>query len=233
MGKKYLSGIKSASNMKHASSVKHASNVKCIPGIICIENMTFALLIIGFILVGYLYYNRVQPNNDQKVIVINAPPLSNAIHPSMGGISTRLDPFNDPYSPPLKADGLFYPPNSGDVRGIPMVGVPINMQTRGLNTEYQQVGILTKSNSQNMENKILPLMGRRIMTGRDKWQYYTISNSGNINTKLPVSVNGKSCTSEYGCDNITNGDAIYVEGYSEIFRVTMYENGLFQYLPAL
>jgi hypothetical protein len=101
-----------------------------------------------------------------------------------------------------------------------------------VNTSYQQVGILTKS-SGNQENMILPLMGRRIMSGRDKWQYYTMSNTGNLSTKLPININGRSCTSELGCDSINNGDVVYVEGYQETFRVTMYENNLFQYLPVL
>jgi hypothetical protein len=111
-------------------------------------------------------------------------------------------------------------------------GIPINMQTRGVPSEYQQVGILTRS--QNVgDDMILPLMGRRSMTGRDKWQYYTMSNTGNLSTKLPLSVNGKSCTSEYGCDDIMNGDNVFVEGYNDSFRVTKYENNLFQYIPAL
>jgi hypothetical protein len=78
---------------------------------------------------------------------------------------------------------------------------------------------------------ILPLMGRRVMSGRDKWQYYTMSNTGNLNTKLPVSVNGRSCTGEYGCDSIMNGDTIYVEGYNDTFKATIYENNLFNYIP--
>lgn len=93
--------------------------------------------------------------------------------------------------------------------------------------EYSQIGILTKN------GMILPLMGRRHMNGRDKWQYYTISNSGNLNTKLPVSVKGKSCTSEYGCDEMMNGDAIYVEGYNDTFKATIYENNSFSYIPHL
>jgi hypothetical protein len=78
---------------------------------------------------------------------------------------------------------------------------------------------------------ILPLMGRKHMSGRDKWQFYTISGSGNLNTKLPISVNGKSCTGEYGCDDIYNGDIVYVEGYNDTFKATIYENNQFQYLP--
>jgi hypothetical protein len=75
-------------------------------------------------------------------------------------------------------------------------------------------------------------MGRKLMNGRDKWQYYTMANgSGNINTKLPVSVNGKSCTGEYGCNDIQNGDTVYVEGYNNVFTATVYENGTFSYIP--
>lgn len=103
------------------------------------------------------------------------------------------------------------------------------MKTRNVMTssEYSQIGILTKN------GMILPLMGRRHMNGRDKWQYYTISNTGNMNTKLPVSVKGKSCTSEYGCDEMMNGDSIYVEGYNDTFKATVYENNAFSYIPYL
>jgi hypothetical protein len=71
------------------------------------------------------------------------------------------------------------------------------------------------------------------MTGRDKWQYYTISNTGFMNTKLPVYINGKNCIGEYGCDILNNGDNVYVEGYNTTFRVTIYENSQFRYIPYL
>jgi len=199
---------------------------KCIPGVFCIENMTLFMLFFIMVVVTYLWYVHVikyaQPTQEiPKIVIVSA-------QPDQINLATRHDPFNDPYSPPMKSDGLFYPTTSNDVRG----NIPVNQQTRGLNTGYQQVGILTRSTNGPNE-MILPLMGRRSMSGRDKWQYYTMSNTGNLNTKLPVSLNGKSCTSEYGCDNINNGDVIYVEGYNDTFRVTMYENNLFQYLPAL
>ena len=105
--------------------------------------------------------------------------------------------------------------------------VPVNVETRGPSPDFTQIGILTKSE----ENLILPLMGRRLM--RDKFQYYTFSNTGNINTKLPVSKNGKSCTGEYGCDELYNGDTVYVEGYKDTFLATIYENSRFNYIPYL
>ena len=66
-------------------------------------------------------------------------------------------------------------------------------------------------------------MGRPLHTNRNKWQYYTISDQ-NQGIKLPVSRNGRSCTNEYGCDDLFNGDTIYVEGYKDAFKVTIYEN---------
>ena len=201
---------------------------KCIPGVMCIENMTLFLLFVILILVVYFYYNfskSIKMNGSSettKVIVVSQPPVNN-----LGAISTRIDPFNDPYAPPMKSDSIYYPRTNADIRGV----IPINIETRGLSTSYQQIGILTRANGGG--DMILPLMGRRNMAGRDKWQYYTISNTGNLNTKVPISVNGKSCTSEYGCDIINNGDTVYVEGYKDTFRATVYETSTFQYIPQL
>ena len=197
---------------------------KCAPGIICIENVTLILLIILLIVAFYTWYITylVPSNKSYSTITHNNHTTTK---PVLLPISSRQDEFNDPYQPPLK-NNMYHPRNSSDVRGI-----PVNIETRGLPTTYQQVGILNRTNDTN--DMILPLMGKRTMAGRDKWQYYTVSGSGNLNTRLPISVNGKNCTGEYGCDEIYNGDVVYVEGYNDTFRATIYENGTFQYIPLL
>jgi len=195
---------------------------KCAPGVICIENMTLFVLVAIFILLSTIFYNQSvrQKKQRTKTLVVRQPNLT-----------TRRDTFNDPYAPPLKNDGLYFRGDSSDIRGVPPpIQVPVNIETRGVASSYSQVGILTNSGPETL---ILPLMGRRHMAGRDKWQYYTISNTGMVNTKLPVSVKGKSCTSEYGCDSIMNGDQIYVEGYNSTFNATIYDNGTFSYIPQL
>jgi len=205
---------------------------KCIPGVFCIENMTLFLLFVIILLLAYFYYQmskvgqiqRQTTEPSSKIIIIDSATTN---PPFINGVSTRNDIFNDPYSPPLKTDGVYFRRDSGDIRGI-----PVNIQTHGTNMSYQQVGILTKSNGPNGQ-LIMPLMGRKLMTGREKWQYYTMATNGNMNTKLPLSVNGKSCTSEYGCDSINNGDNVYVEGYNDTFKVTVYENSGFNYIPFL
>lgn len=213
-----------------------AKSMKCMPGVVCVENYTlfFLALILGFAL--YMLFTNAPNKNGMRTHPgfhhVHMHEMAHATHPPpsawLGGLSsvaTRPDPFNDPYGPPLKMDMPIYP-ITGDIRGV----VPINIKTRGFDSGYQQVGILTRQNSN--DNLILPLMGTRI-DSRDKWNYFTISNSGNINTKLPISVAGKSCTNEYGCDEIYNGDKVYVEGYKDVFNATVYENGTFRYLPVL
>ena len=169
-----------------------------------------------------------------------------------GGIASRQDPFNDPYSPPLKNDGVYFPTDSGDIRGLPSIvpnmaivpnmsivpnmaspspAIPINVQSRGYALSYSQLGILTKTTEGS--DLILPLMGRRIMNGRQKYQYYTISNTGSLNTKLPIKFRGQNASGEYGCDELNTGDIVHVEGYNHSFRSTVYENSLFNYIPAI
>lgn len=190
---------------------------KCIPGVVCVENMTLFLLTMIFIVVFYLYYkqysidNPSNPSNNTYIILPN----------QQGSINAPSDTVNNVYSPPLK-DNTFFRRDSGDPRGL-----PVNIQTRAVNDTYQQMGILTRKN----DELILPLMGRQLTAGNYHWQYYTMTATGNLNTKLPISINGKSCTGEYGCDSLSNGDIVYVEGYSDTFRVTLYENSTFNYIP--
>jgi hypothetical protein len=190
--------------------------------------MTLFFLFLVLVLLVYFYYVHFVKNAAAtKVVYVNnqlpVPPIvTNYGLSPLPSRPFRQDPFNDPYAPPLQnTGGIIYPRDFANLRGL-----PVNIETQGLATQYQQIGIL-----ENGTNLILPLMGRQSMVGRDKWQYYTISNTGTLNTKLPVTFQGRSCTSENGCDNISSGDTVYVKGYNDTFRATVYENNLLQYIP--
>ena len=129
------------------------------------------------------------------------------------------DIFMDPYKPPLK-DNKFY---------TKQIGIPINIPTSTVNANYDCVGILTRMGG---KEQILPLFGRPLHFGRNQWQYYAMSDKNN-NIKLPISNAGKSCTGEYGCENISNGDTVYVEGYNDTFKATIYENNVPRYIPVI
>ena len=186
---------------------------KCIPGTICLENMTLVLFLLMFIVLAYFYYIFLT-KTAQPIIITHSLPLSHGHQQPIVNAGTP-NIMMDPYAPPLKTDGY----------NRYATGIPVNIETRGLSQEYTQMGILTK------DDKILPLMGRRLISGLDKWQYYTISNTGAINTKLPISIRGRSCSGEYGCDCLMNGEIVFVEGYKESFSVTLYETAKFQYIP--
>lgn len=178
---------------------------KCIPGVLCIENMTLFLLFFILVVLVYLYYSTVKQQQQQPVAPVQPQVIV------LGGMNTQ----------PPQNDSLMQPPGA-----VPVGVIPVNIESRGPPSSYTQVGILTRSG-----DLILPLMGRKLT--RDKMQYYTVSNTGNMNTKLPISKNGKSCTGEYGCDEVYNGDTVFVEGYSDTFKATIYENSRFNYIPYL
>lgn len=107
-------------------------------------------------------------------------------------------------------------------------GMPINIPTQSFDSSYRQIGILSRNNDQDV---IMGLFGMQMNRGRDLWQYYTTTEHG---IRLPISVNGKSGTNEYGCDPIQNGDMIYVEGYNDAFRATIYDdNNRMRYIPMI
>jgi len=185
---------------------------RCPPGVICIENITifYVILCIGLIVL-YFYMNRTTPPQ----VIIQREYINN-----------NVEPVFDPRTPPTKQGNVRssgrIEKTRGDIRGI-----PINVKTQGFNSDYSQVGILTRENG---DEKILPLMGRPTHSSRSKWQYYTMSDSNNI-VKLPVSRGGKSGTEDYGIDEMFNGDNVYVEGYNDTFKVTIYDNNRNEYIP--
>jgi len=208
---------------------------KCPPGVICIENVTMILLfIIAAIIIYLFFYNRQTSLKEEKIIINQQPgipglPSGFVRFPSFPYNNLPEDVLLDPYSPPLKDDRYFIP----ELTYAPPGTIPINVSTSigAVDTSYRQLGILTPLNGQNQDN-ILPLMGRPLFTNRQKYQYYTISNQHN-NIKLPVSVKGRSGTNEYGVDEIYTGDTVYIEGYNDAFRVTIYDNDTIKYLPFL
>lgn len=212
---------------------------RCPPGVICFENFTFTFVIIALFVIIYFVYNRQFGSNGMKQqhnmnisstdsnmgtnIGIDVSSLFGLFpRPSYSFSNVQNDVLMNPYAPPLKDERVIM---TNDVRG----GIPINVNTRAVDTNYRQVGLLKRMNGQEM---LLPLMGRPLYVGRDKWQYYTMSDSNN-QIKLPVSFKSKSCTSEYGCDEISNGDTVYVDGLNATFQVTMYDNATMRYLPFL
>jgi len=197
---------------------------KCPPVIICFENVTLVLIFIFLFVTGYMVYASTIKNTSSPTVVINEKRPATAIFAGSPNYPYNNYPVNDvysnPYTPPLSDERYFIPRR-----------VPINVSTNigAVDTAYRQMGILTPHNG---SGKILPLMGRPLFVNRYKWQYYTMSDQFN-SIKLPVSSGGRSCTGDNGCDQLYSGDSVYVEGYNEAFKATIYDTDTIKYIPFL
>jgi len=212
------------------------------------NNYLFIIALLSGIIIVLLYifirpFNNItsinieQPtNSSQNNVCVNPPNVDF----NYNYTNLPNDILQNPYVAPLRDDRYLVPTH--DVRGMPTcpsrvtlgvndptrccnTGVPINISTRAIDTDYRQVGILHNNN-----RSILPLIGRPLFTSRDKWQFYTMNEKEN-SIKLPIVHNGRSCTDEYGCDNLTTGDQVFVEGLQEIYTVKSYDNAIIKYLP--
>ena len=225
---------------------------KCPPGVICFENITLVMFFIIASIIIYVAYSRSSNSGGggggggsgggggDRNVIISATSTSSAnsnggggggggmgfldLIPRMGSGYTRgpADVLLNPYTPPLR-DDRYFNMGLGGVSG----GIPINVPTRSVNSAYRQVGILTRVNG---PETILSLMGRPLFPSQDKWQFYTMSDK-NQSVKLPVTYKKRSCTSDQGCDNIYNGDTVYVEGYNDAFKATIYDNAIQYSIP--
>jgi hypothetical protein len=205
-------------------------------GRIYIEKQTIIIFILMGIFLAYIYFlyksgyiktSASDFTTNVYTTTIPSYPTSCGNQSYRAGTGTGADVFNDPYLPPLKANSLYlqnpplYPPAS----------IPVNIRTRGIQCNYVQIGILSKSGGVGLENTILPLFGRKSDINRNNFQYYAMSNTGTINTKLPIRTTGKCCMGDQGCVEIVSGDSVFVDGYDNTFQATIYKTDTLQYIP--
>jgi hypothetical protein len=162
---------------------------------------------IFFLLFSFIYHLTAL---NQKIIINQQQPTPlSSWFPNFPYNNFPNDVFFNAYAPPLR-DNRYQ--NIGYV-----------------NAQYRQIGILTPLNG--AKDNILPLFGKPLYVNRDKWNFYTLSSN---NIKLPIRYQGRSCSCETnGCNNLYTGDSVFVEGYSEVFVATIYENDQIQYIPFL
>lgn len=104
------------------------------------------------------------------------------------------------------------------------VAVPVNIPTQRIES-YRQVGYLY-----NDDNHMMPIYGRRLHVSSTRWNYYTKSDNNNYSISIPLHNKGRDCQSEYGCDELYDGDEISVPEFNGIFKVKLYKNQM-RYIP--
>ena len=215
--KKMAGGAKKVMRGGAVSPMEIPRGRTCPPGVLCIESFSFWILLAVIALVGWFLYTTWGVGESR---LIRSRPLQSQ-YPDAG----RGDILSNPYVPPERIPPQYIPPTT--------VGVPINMNTRPqYDPNYRQVGVMTKTDDDSDEPTILPLFGRITPTGRDKWNYYTMS--GGFNTfKLPISYKNRNCQDDTGCDELYKSDRIYVPQYKSYFEVDIYDLDRPRYIPTV
>ena len=102
---------------------------------------------------------------------------------------------------------------------IPGTGI----HSQGGPENYQQVGVLIRSDGVNDDNYILKLFGRREYQGARTYEYYFTVNSGNDFIKFPLEIRGNR--------ELYDDDEVYIELYKLNYKVQLYEYDTYKYNP--
>jgi hypothetical protein len=71
------------------------------------------------------------------------------------------------------------------------------------------------------DGKLLPLYGRRCISSRERYNYYTRTDSYNP-LPIPVYMQGRDCQDQVGCPELFNGDQVKLSTLDQMGEVTIY-----------
>lgn len=200
----------------------------CPSNMICFQETTFIIVIIVLLfllLFTYQSYNLSHIKHlEKRTLETNHYIPNQKLYISEN--NNCNDTLFDAYAGPFKTDQIKIRNGCNSV-GYSGYGVPVNIKTQSIDSDFRQIGLLI---SEKVDSLILPLLARPLLTNRDKWQYYALSER---NLKVPVIYNNKNCTNNYGCDSLSDNDIVTVNGYSGNFKVSLYENDTLTYLPVI
>jgi hypothetical protein len=117
-------------------------------------------------------------------------------------------------------------------------GLPVNIPSRGFSGGFQQVGYLYKKDvanpdvpvGQDPNSVIIPLYGRPLWPGANKWNYYLNSDKFQA-VKMPFQVQGRSSDDDHGVNELNNGDSVDLPAYNGKFEVNIYNYDKPRYIP--
>lgn len=196
----------------------------CPPGVFCISaGLTTTLLIlisvgIVFLIMAFFFSSRMNVIQSPLQNLDQVQPVASPIQISVGGGDSRYDrapqPARDWMAPPE------FPPRGGLSR------LPFNQPTKGLPESFQSIGLI------RVEDKMLPLYGRRTAGSSDRWNYYTRTDTYNP-IPLPVQLQKRNCMDDIGCPEIFSGEKVHVRGMQKEGETEIYHFDGPKYIPGL
>jgi hypothetical protein len=195
---------------------------RCPPGVFCLSDGLGTVLLTLFVilivaLIGAIFYRMTSPSSP---IMISSAPAQQAASTTIinKGGDSRYDrapqPLRDWMAPPE------FPPRGG------LTALPINIPTQGLPESFQSVGII------NVGEQVLPLYGRRTAGGRDRWNYYTRTDTYNP-VPVPVQFQRRDCMDDVGCSEIMSGEDVKIEALRKEGKTNIYRFDGPKYIPGM
>lgn len=175
---------------------------------LCIEQKTFlaflALGIVFFIWSNYFAISKkhIQNAKDKVNIIIQQQPQQSQEQPIF---QQRI---NNKLRAPYKSNDSF------------PYTIPINIRTRGVLPEFQQVGYIHDESNTNVDAQRLPLMSRPKWYGSTEYESYVVDGSRNA-IKIPLT-NKKE---------ISDSDTVDVNSLNGNYTAQIYDNDEPRYLP--
>jgi hypothetical protein len=187
---------------------------------VCFDKDIFILYIFIFSIIIFIIFAAVYSivNNIDTHIPNPTPMISQSL-PSMT-VTKIQDPLKT-YDYNTMYDPLKEPTRRVPRHQIPLI--PIDYTSRGYTDDYTQFGILVSDDDKKSDNKILRLLGREIYPGANKYEYYTMINSGLDQIKIPVYTKRK--------DELYQDDDVYIKELGNKYKVHLYKYDAPRYYP--
>ena len=181
---------------------------RCPPGMVCFPD-TFSLIswpsvtliLIFMVTVGLVVTALRNVNTPQFNTVVQAPQ-----HPVEVNVQS-----DSRYSraPEAERDWSTGP-------DLTRVSSQFNIATQGVPESYQSMGIVKTG-----DGKLLPLYGRRSIGSRERYNYYTRTDTYNP-IPMPVTIKGRDCQDQVGCPELYDGDHVKLSATDQMGEVTIY-----------
>ena len=190
---------------------------RCPPGMVCFPD-TFSviswpsvtLVLILLVTVGLITWSiRNETKNTMDIfsqILAKGSPQS--------ATTVSMQSGDDRYSRAPEAERSW--DTGPDLSRMPSADAPFNIPTQGLPDAYQSMGIVKTS-----DGKLLPLYGRRSISSRDRYNYYTRTDTYNP-VQIPIKMKGRDCQDGVGCPELYDGDNVKLSATGETGEVTIY-----------
>ena len=190
---------------------------RCPPGMICFPN-SFGLFsipsatLVGIVLIAIAL--AMWSQSQSRPIIVLPGQQQRQQQPQEVNVINQVETGDDRYSRSPEAERVWDTPP--DYSRIPSATKPFNIPTQGVPETYQSMGIVKTA-----DGKLLPLYGRRCISSRERYNYYTRTDSYNP-LPIPVQMQGRDCQDQVGCPELFNGDQVKLSTLDQMGEVTIY-----------